>query len=221
MALTSFDRSLILPPHLNEREALMWTFCKQEDEARRSYLEDERNKLGRSWVYSTIGDILLKHGEFYIPQERPRRYGSGVVAQCYLNSGKLALSSQRPGKERRGRLEYVEGYALWHDLPIHHGWCVDEDGRVVDVTWRYKSQEVPHMVYFGVRFNAHTWDRARLMTGQTSILDDWQNGFPVMQVPFDHGEGPGFLEAVERGIRDRAKMRARNKELLEEALKWE
>jgi hypothetical protein len=46
-------------------------------------------------------------------------------------------------------LTYVEGFAT-HPHPgevMHHGWCVDAEGRVLDPTWG-----VPGLAYFGVPF---------------------------------------------------------------------
>jgi hypothetical protein len=75
---------------------------------------------------------------------QPWRLGRATPGRpnaCFANAMTCALQHED--------LRYVEGYAiLWSvGLYVHHGWCVDRAGRVVDVTW-------PRLggAYFGIPF---------------------------------------------------------------------
>lgn len=46
-------------------------------------------------------------------------------------------------------LDYAEGWAYSGVIPAHHAWCVTDDGRVVDPTWRDVDATAE---YVGIRF---------------------------------------------------------------------
>lgn len=72
--------------------------------------------------------FTLKMGRAWPAQPLPAWAPLGPKRQCYQNAGTLAI--ENPG------LTYVEGYAQPPGLPpVHHAWCVDADGRVVDNTF--------------------------------------------------------------------------------------
>jgi hypothetical protein len=69
-------------------------------------------------------------------------------------------------------LEYVEGYALIGGKnPVLHAWNVDAEGSVIDSTW-----EPVGSIYFGIVFPPSIVERAK-----TSVLDDFENGWPVLR----------------------------------------
>lgn len=84
-----------------------------------------------SFVEHPVNDYLLKYGfeQPYEPRSYDRElYGSRQMAkECFRNA--LMMAQERS-------LDYVEGYALGHGIPVHHAWCLDADGKVVDPTWR-------------------------------------------------------------------------------------
>lgn len=83
--------------------------------------------------------FLLKLGRDWVAQPLPDDVPPGPIRQCYENAGALAL--ERP------ELTYVEGYAYPPGLiPVHHAWCVDRQGRVIDNT----LASAAHSEYFGV-----------------------------------------------------------------------
>lgn len=72
--------------------------------------------------------FLLKLGRPWQAQALPGQVSRGRPRQCYENAGTLAMS--------RPDLTYVEGYACPPGIPpVHHAWCVDADGCVVDNTF--------------------------------------------------------------------------------------
>lgn len=79
---------------------------------------------------SLVGDFYLLLGHEFEPAALPSDLRRGVPKQCYANAGNLALG--------RPDLVYCEGFALKAGLfPMHHAWCVDPCGRVVDPTWEH------------------------------------------------------------------------------------
>jgi hypothetical protein len=73
-----------------------------------------------------------------------------AAGQCYHNAGALHL--QHP------QWTYCEGFACPVDvgIPVSHAWLLDEEGLVVDATWK------PGAVYLGLPFTAsycmQTWE---------------------------------------------------------------
>lgn len=90
--------------------------------------------------YKCAEDFVLRHGRSYTPARLPQRIRRMTIKQCFANCTRLAL--------RHEDLTYVEGFAL-NIIPVHHAWCIDADGNVVDPTWEYGE----HLEYFGVAFS--------------------------------------------------------------------
>lgn len=82
-------------------------------------------------------------GEGFMGRPLPKSYRRGRASDCFSNSAGRVLSDER--------LTYCEGFATWVSngvaRPLHHAWCVDEQGLVVDVTLKETRQSV----YLGVR----------------------------------------------------------------------
>ena len=77
---------------------------------------------------SIMERAVLVAGREMVGSPLPSKYSRGVPKECFQNSRRLA-------SKRRG-LYYHEGFVARHDFyfPIHHGWCVNRDGLVIDVT---------------------------------------------------------------------------------------
>lgn len=86
--------------------------------------------------------FILKLGRDWVPHALPADVPRGPQRRCYENAGTLVL--RQPG------LSYVEGYACPPGLiPVHHAWCVDTQGRVIDNT----LADPANTLYFGVPFS--------------------------------------------------------------------
>ncbi|MDB5290039.1 MAG: hypothetical protein JWL69_1280 [Phycisphaerales bacterium] len=92
-----------------------------------------------------IYDLVLEHGRFFEPSPRPKKYKWGDRNQCYGNALDLVIAHDE--------LSYCEGYVVIERIPVpmEHGWCVTDEGTVVDVTLR---KPVIALAYFGVVFNS-------------------------------------------------------------------
>lgn len=85
--------------------------------------------------------ILQRHGRHFLPQPKPQKYPWGRPRECHHNA--LMLLMDYPQE-----LYYCEGYAVNSNVPgfeVHHSWCVDRRGNVIDNTWRDGGIE-----YFGL-----------------------------------------------------------------------
>ena len=121
--------------------------------------------------------FVMDHGRYWTPQARPAEFAKGEDRQCFANSQHEAVMA----KWRKEKLWYCEGYALSGELdklgagfPIHHGWLVDDEGRVIDVTWRQPGTST----YFGVPFKtAYVTKMANTYKMWNSLIDhhmsDW------------------------------------------------
>jgi len=85
------------------------------------------NMREAGYAYSCQEDFVLREGTLYTEMSE-RVYKPGIPRYCFHNAYVAASRS-------RGKLRYCEGYALSSFMPVPHGWCIDPDGRVVDVTW--------------------------------------------------------------------------------------
>lgn len=109
--------------------------------------------------------FTLRLGRAWAAQALPSWVKLGPMRQCYENAGTLCIENRD--------LIYVEGYAQAPGLPpIHHAWCVDDAGCVIDNTFRDSS----HSQYFGVPIRAETLSKLVEETGCWGL-------FPEMMTP--------------------------------------
>lgn len=133
--------------------------------------------------YRCVEDLLLQHGTFWEPQPLPEKWKAKIDAwpkACFDNSYRLARKS-------RGQLRYVEGMATGV-IAVEHAWCVDQDGRVVDLTWGSFRTVGMGASYMGV---AIPLDVVKLYRSKhnTSALHHWQGRYPLLQKPFEFPQG--------------------------------
>jgi hypothetical protein len=118
-------------------------------------------------VYKSMYDLLLREGKQYPYRPLPETVPRGQPRQCFANAQELALLGEG--------YTYCEGFAIGV-IPTHHGWCIDEEGYVVDPTWEDGTE------YWGVAFDREFVSRAvvaREMWG--SLLDDLKYGWLIMK----------------------------------------
>lgn len=114
--------------------------------------------LGR---FSVLHHFILRNGEVMQPRPLDPTVPCGAPKQCFANASRLA--------DARSDLVYVEGLARATGLPllVHHAWCVDQEGHVVDNTWEHPAL----CRYMGVRFEALELAEWQLRLGFYGLLD--------------------------------------------------
>jgi hypothetical protein len=135
--------------------------------------------------HALLQRFILITGQPFRAQPLPARYRRAKPRECFGNAIALA-------KRSKGRLVYVEGYAMRDKLPgllVHHAWCVDERGDVIDPTWA----DPEAASYFGRVFSLAEWERETDRTETMSALD----GCGLNHV-FMFDAAPGLRDAIER-----------------------
>ena len=139
------------------------------------------------YAYSCMEDFVLREGTLYTEMSE-RVYKPGIPRYCFHNAYVAASRS-------RGKLRYCEGYALGSLMPVPHGWCIDPDGRVVDVTWcgdgdttdidsgRYIP--APGNEYLGICFPIEYVRKIRKATTGAAVIDNWEQNWPLLRTPLE------------------------------------
>lgn len=169
------------------------------------YLEqmvEMRRRMGnppKGYNYRCMEDYVLTNGQLMastewsdeeqkllekvaIPSEfKPR--------QCFYNAQMLAL--------RSNRFTYYEGFGSANLFPMLHGWCLLDNQKIVDVTWRKKFGPdsggwenrilgvIPEgFEYLGFPVKTERVRERILRTRKgASFLDDPEEGFPLLKDP--------------------------------------
>lgn len=123
--------------------------------------------------------FILSHGREWTAQALPEGEERGEIKQCFANSQARMVDDHMMGE---GRLTYVEGYAcsgaLDFAFPVHHGWLVDEAGRVIDLTW----EKTETATYFGVPFRSeYILEQVRKTEMWCSLLDNPYNDYALLR----------------------------------------
>ena len=145
--------------------------------------------------------------------------GPFYVKHCYANAYGFWETARELGYEG---VSYWEGYAQGLAMiPVLHAWCTF-NGKVIDLTWRTHDVDLDGLfdegapdfsdrvlgkqprefAYYGIEFKD--------MTESPPLIDDMENGFPLLRQERNYPHDPGMLE--------RAKTIA---ELMEHGLKAE
>lgn len=111
----------------------------------------------RHYPYTGLEDFILKHATPAVCTQLVDDDLRGEPKQCFYNAQMLAINDPT--------LTYVEGYAQ-SVIPIHHGWCRDADGCVIDPTWKDPEGKL----YFGVGFRTEYVRQQILDTGFAGSL---------------------------------------------------
>lgn len=116
--------------------------------------------------YANRDELLARHGQKFqwSPGELPDGVPSGKLGECFLNAGRLALSSD---------YRYCEGYAVTDGglIPVPHAWVIDEAGNVVDNTWHHFDEDRERQ-YLGVIVSMKRLAASTVRRGKWGVLDD-------------------------------------------------
>lgn len=119
-------------------------------------------------LYRSYEELILDRGRHYDGAPRPKGMRKQQNKQCFRNT--LRLCQIRPG------LRYVEGYACGI-IPVQHAWAIDEDDRVIDLTWD-KPEEAS---YYGLVIPTSVACRLAIKHGCYGVLgSDYRLGAPLL-----------------------------------------
>lgn len=130
----------------------------------REYLE----ALANATDGPSIARFVLTHGQEFTKHHPNPRVKLGTPKECFANAGKLALIDER--------FVYVEGYAIGSIVPVHHAWCVDNGGRIVEPTWKK-----PGEAYFGVAFRKRYLGGEVYRSKHWGLIDTPWNNWRILQ----------------------------------------
>lgn len=107
-------------------------------------MAEAHRRLGSTMIPVEV--FLLEYGQEFEENPRPDWVPQMTPKMCFANCFTLVMENRDRG------LAYCEGYTLSSDLPlpIHHAWCVEEDGTLIEPTIRDKP-EGETITYFGVK----------------------------------------------------------------------
>ncbi len=152
-------------------------YVEQMLEFHRSVTRNGAYLLGDPTV---IYEFLLANGQEWQgtpwTKFRGRGYRKQTPRHCFHNAWNYSLIFDD--------LTYYEGFAYAGLITVHHAWCVDSEGLVVDPTWRKTIQrDLPENEwdYFGVGFDSHAlnlWWQAKYTA---SVLFDLNYNADVME----------------------------------------
>lgn len=127
--------------------------------------------------YSCPTEFILKHGREFRYSKLPKYISRGQMRECFKNAAEWVLLQDHPEP-----LFYCEGYASGI-IPVHHAWICNARGEVLERTWKPKHQLT---FYFGIPFKTK-FLRERILETECwmSLIDDWQNGWPLLSLPAD------------------------------------
>jgi hypothetical protein len=132
----------------------------------RSSVESLRNasgKLRKEYFYTGPPDFILREGQFFRPKPLPRKIRRQASGRCFHNALLTSISRGFP---------YVEGYALHSGkIPVLHAWNLDNDGFVIDTTWRPIGRS-----YLGVVLPV-----ADALKWEGTLIDNWEYGWPLLR----------------------------------------
>jgi hypothetical protein len=130
----------------------------------------EACRINRVSQIPATARVILEHGIWFQPGDRPKEIPRGRPGQCFSNC--LGWTFLLPD-----RFIYCEGMAVGV-IPTHHGWLIDrETGQMFDPTWSKADQTA----YVGVAFRFEAlvrWvirDRGRI----GNVFHDWLNDYPA------------------------------------------
>lgn len=125
----------------------------------------------------SLSSPYLLLGHVFQAAPLPRGVEMGEPRQCYRNAAQLAM--EKPG------LAYCEGYATvpGMGLPVHHAWCVDEGGRVLEVTWEPPKDGAPVSEYVGMAYRTDFLLEYLQRTGVWGMTGEFMPSFILEENP--------------------------------------
>lgn len=129
------------------------------------------SKISSRNIYAFVG----QHGREFHVAVRPWHMTMDGEKQCFKNATLRMISEN---------LIYCEGFVFVHGVPIHHAWCLDPEGRVVDPT--IPDQE--RWEYVGIPMQYDFVLEIAMATEMYGVLDNIKNHdvYDMDEIDFVH-----------------------------------
>jgi hypothetical protein len=118
--------------------------------------------------YESCDDFILRNGQPWRPARKPHWVRFGTIKECFCNAARLVLAHDD--------LIYCEGYAAGAVIPVMHAWAIDNEGTVIDNTWRTVGTE-----YFGVAVQRSYLHRALARQKYYGLIDAYTHRWPMLR----------------------------------------
>ncbi len=125
-------------------------------------------KRPKGFAYLGTEDFVLQEGQVFPWRPKPKGVKYGKLGLCYMNAIHLAMATG---------WTYCEGFASGF-FPTPHAWVIDDEGFVVDNTWRPDQQPTE---YIGVKMSKQYVYKVLAKKKTYGVIDDYKNGFPILK----------------------------------------
>jgi hypothetical protein len=145
------------------------------------------------FAYDGPAEFILKHGKQYqsaeLTPEEMDMLKDVLKLQCKYKVRQCSYNAQDIGLT--GRIGYVEGMADSIGHSTDHAWNTI-NGKVIDMTWRMNNGGKPILgvipegwEYYGVELSSKLITKMWGTGRQHFLINDWENGFPLLKEPFE------------------------------------
>lgn len=133
----------------------------QEEATLTQMLQSHIDGFGHLGFPALMERFVMRNGSFAHGSSLPAGIKAGRMKECFSNAAHLL--------DIHDGLTYVEGYGFTPGVPfpVHHAWCVNSKGEVIDNTWRDPAQ----CQYIGVAFTREELSEQLCLHGVYGILD--------------------------------------------------
>jgi hypothetical protein len=120
----------------------------------------------KGYKYASMDEYILAKGKAMGDRSpESNKYKKGTMKLCFQNAYNLAQSKG---------FKYCEGYAT-SIIPILHAWCLDDQNRVIDVTWPDGRD------YYGIVFPLSYVSKTILAKGTYGVIENMQQNYPLLK----------------------------------------
>jgi hypothetical protein len=171
---------------INYDALFMWYLETDADLEALTTAELKKERITDLEMTRRLRRFVLEEGNRFPLQAFPTsRFKLQPIGESFWQSLRLSIDAE---------LTFVEGFALSpnKDVALHHAWCTDSNGLLVDSTWGNTGRG-----YFGVQFASdYVWERWKVLRSdwgmKPSLLDDAQNEWAIINRKTDRWRHTGL-----------------------------
>lgn len=118
--------------------------------------------------YCSVEDFVLRNGKAWPVSQRPVCLKIGPLGECFRTSASYALRWP-------DLYIYCEGFACG-SLPVMHAWLLDDQGRVIETTWRDRGVD-----YFGIALRPEYLEERLCEQKSYGLIDQPTERWPMLR----------------------------------------